>query len=539
MNKSLIIFGIVNITSDSFSDGGRYLAPDAAIAQARKLMAEGADVIDLGPASSNPDAAPVSSDTEIARIAPVLDALKADGIPVSLDSYQPATQAYALSRGVAYLNDIRGFPDAAFYPQLAKSSAKLVVMHSVQDGQADRREAPAGDIMDHIAAFFDARIAALTGAGIKRNRLVLDPGMGFFLGAAPETSLSVLARFDELRLRFDLPVLLSVSRKSFLRALTGRGPGDVGAATLAAELAAAAGGADFIRTHEPRPLRDVASDVSPFFAEAVKSLLSKAPDGRFPSATELRRVLVDGESSAWWKAREATVREREHRLPPIQVRRETALHGRETELALLADAWKRAQAGHGNTVFIDGEAGIGKTRLVDAFIRSLGVGDFHVLYGSYPPSGGAGGLSDAITEKFGRADLAQALRPHLGVTPTLVPGFAAMVKHEAPPSGSEPLTGDAIQAVFCHLAKSLASEKPTLWVVDELHFAPEDSRHAVLALARAVEPLRMLLVVTARPGLPDDASRARDGSPGAASEHFSSRRADHGEVPEWSNGAAC
>ncbi len=146
-------------------------------------------MIDLGPASSNPDAAPVSSDTEIARISPVLDALKADGIPVSLDSYQPATQAYALSRGVAYLNDIRGFPDAAFYPQLAKSSAKLVVMHSVQDGQADRREAPAGDIMDHIAAFFDARIAALTGAGIKRNRLVLDPGMGFFWGCSRNLAL--------------------------------------------------------------------------------------------------------------------------------------------------------------------------------------------------------------------------------------------------------------------------------------------------------------------------------------------------------------
>ena len=95
MNKSLIIFGIVNITSDSFSDGGRYLAPDAAIAQARKLMAEG-QMIDLGPASSNPDAAPVSSDTEIERIAPVLDALKADGIPVSLDSYQPATQSLCL-----------------------------------------------------------------------------------------------------------------------------------------------------------------------------------------------------------------------------------------------------------------------------------------------------------------------------------------------------------------------------------------------------------------------------------------------------------
>ncbi|UMG70141.1 dihydropteroate synthase (plasmid) [Klebsiella pneumoniae] len=251
MNKSLIIFGIVNITSDSFSDGGRYLAPDAAIAQARKLMAEGADVIDLGPASSNPDAAPVSSDTEIARIAPVLDALKADGIPVSLDSYQPATQAYALSRGVAYLNDIRGFPDAAFYPQLAKSSAKLVVMHSVQDGQADRREAPAGDIMDHIAAFFDARIAALTGAGIKRNRLVLDPGMGFFLGAAPETSLSVLARFDELRLRFDLPVLRCFAQ--ILRALR---PWSGMSGPRHSLQTAAAAVSGFIRTHEPRPLRD-------------------------------------------------------------------------------------------------------------------------------------------------------------------------------------------------------------------------------------------------------------------------------------------
>ncbi|MDK4665260.1 dihydropteroate synthase, partial [Kingella kingae] len=107
---------------------------------------------------------------DIWRIAPVIYALTVDCTHDTLDSYQPATQAYALSRGVAYLNDIRGFPDAAFYPQLAKSSAKLVVMHSVQDGQADRREAPAGDIMDHIAAFFDARIAALTGAGIKRYR---------------------------------------------------------------------------------------------------------------------------------------------------------------------------------------------------------------------------------------------------------------------------------------------------------------------------------------------------------------------------------
>ncbi|WP_458259564.1 dihydropteroate synthase [Enterobacter cloacae] len=256
MNKSLIIFGIVNITSDSFSDGGRYLAPDAAIAQARKLMAEGADVIDLGPASSNPDAAPVSSDTEIARIAPVLDALKADGIPVSLDSYQPATQAYALSRGVAYLNDIRGFPDAAFYPQLAKSSAKLVVMHSVQDGQADRREAPAGDIMDHIAAFFDARIAALTGAGIKRNRLVLDPGMGFFWGLLPKPRSRCWRGSMNCGCASICRCFCLFRANPFCARAHRPWSGDVGAATLAAELAAAAGGADFIRTHEPRPLRD-------------------------------------------------------------------------------------------------------------------------------------------------------------------------------------------------------------------------------------------------------------------------------------------
>ena len=256
MNRTPKIFGIVNITSDSFSDGGKYLAPDAAIAHARKLMADGADVIDLGPASSNPDAAPVSAATEIARIAPVLDALTGEGIAVSLDSYQPETQAYALARGVQYLNDIRGFPDASLYPALAASEAKLVVMHAIQDGRADRRDAPAGDIIDHIARFFDVRIAALTSAGIVRERLILDPGMGFFLGSAPEVSLAVLARFNELKSRFGLPVLISVSRKSFLRTLTNRGANEAGAATLAAELAIAQAGVDFIRTHEPAPLAD-------------------------------------------------------------------------------------------------------------------------------------------------------------------------------------------------------------------------------------------------------------------------------------------
>lgn len=250
------ILGIVNITSDSFSDGGRFLAPDAAIAQALKLTREGADIVDLGPASSNPDAAPVSAEKEIARLAPVLDRLLAEGIEVSVDSYRPETQAYALKRGVAWLNDIKGFPHAGLHPAIAEADCGLILMHSVQEGQADRRAAPDGDIMGHICRFFEARLATLEAAGIARSRIVLDPGMGFFLGAAPETSFSVLARLGELKGRFGLPVLISVSRKSFLRAVTGRGAGEAGAATLAAELIAAVNGADYIRTHEAAPLRD-------------------------------------------------------------------------------------------------------------------------------------------------------------------------------------------------------------------------------------------------------------------------------------------
>ncbi|HEX7776700.1 MAG TPA: dihydropteroate synthase [Parvibaculum sp.] len=250
------IFGIVNITSDSFSDGGRFLAPDAAIAQARKLMAEGADAIDLGPASSNPDAAPVSPAEEIRRLTPVLKALTEDGIPVSVDSYQPETQGWALTQGAAYINDIRGFPEPALYPALAACGAKLIVMHAIQRGQADRRAAPEGDIVHHILHFFEARIAALEAAGIGRERLILDPGMGFFLGSTPVASLTVLARLGEIKARFGLPVLVSVSRKSFLRKLTGRAPGEAGAASLAAELICAQKGADFIRTHEPGPLKD-------------------------------------------------------------------------------------------------------------------------------------------------------------------------------------------------------------------------------------------------------------------------------------------
>jgi dihydropteroate synthase type 2 len=250
------ILGIVNATPDSFSDGGRFLDPERAAKHARELVASGADAIDLGAASSHPDARPVPPDEEIARLAPVLDALVAEGVDVSVDSFSPEVQLFALARGARYLNDIRGFPEPALYPALARTSAQLVVMHSIQRGPATRAGSDPATLLADIDAFFAARIAALEAAGVARERLILDPGMGFFVGRGAEPSLRVLRAVPALRARFGLPVLVSVSRKSFLGALTGAEVHARGAATLAAELFAAQRGADYIRTHDVRALCD-------------------------------------------------------------------------------------------------------------------------------------------------------------------------------------------------------------------------------------------------------------------------------------------
>jgi dihydropteroate synthase type 2 len=249
------IFGIVNATADSFSDGGKYLAPDAAIARALKLVADGADVIDLGAAASNPDAAHVPPAEEICRLAPIVGALRGKA-ELSIDTFAPETQAWALTQGVAWLNDIRGFPDPALYPAIARSSVRLVVMHNVAPrGQAERINTDPATIFDRLFTFFDDRLAALEHAGISRSRIVIDPGMGFFLGTDPEVSLTVLRRLDELTARYGLPVLISVSRKSFIRRLANVGIAEAGSATLAAELFAAAKGAAWLRTHDVAALR--------------------------------------------------------------------------------------------------------------------------------------------------------------------------------------------------------------------------------------------------------------------------------------------
>jgi dihydropteroate synthase type 2 len=269
-----LLVGIVNITADSFSDGGRFLDPAAAIAQARRLAAGGADIVELGAAASNVAADPVPPAEEIRRLDPVIAALAGSGTPNSVDTFQPQVQRYAITRGVDYLNDIRGFAEPRVYPDLAAATrCRLVVMHAVLghgrgDSRAQRVDLSAREVWRRVELFFAERIACLVRAGIARERLILDPGMGFFLSSRPEASLRVLAGIERLKSAFGLPVMVSVSRKSFLAAITGRAaPDERGPATLAAELYAAAHGADLIRTHDPTALSDALTVTAALDAE--------------------------------------------------------------------------------------------------------------------------------------------------------------------------------------------------------------------------------------------------------------------------------
>lgn len=250
------LLGILNLSADSFSDGGRFCEVDKAVEHARSMHAGGAWGIDIGAVSSNPDGEGLDAGDEIRRLEPVLAALRDARIPVSIDTFASKTQCWAGSR-VEMLNDIRGFADPSIYDRLADQYCDLVVMHAVQDGRADRRSTDESTIVDRVLRFFDARLEALTAAGISEGRLIIDPGMGFFLGDRPEPSLAVLRAIPTLRAHTGRPVLISVSRKSFLGALIGgRPPQGRAAATLAAELYAAAQGADWIRTHDPVALAD-------------------------------------------------------------------------------------------------------------------------------------------------------------------------------------------------------------------------------------------------------------------------------------------
>ena len=251
------ILGIVNITEDSFSDGGLYLDYCKALEKSLKLVEDGASIIDLGAASSNPSSKEVKPQEEIDRLKPVADYLLTKNIPVSIDSFKSTVQQYFLNRNVQYLNDIQGFSHPEIYPEIAKSDCKLIVMHSVQRfGPATVIETKPEKVFNEIIDFFSQRIKSIQNSGISSDRIILDPGMGFFLGSNPESSIHVLKNISQLKGYFNLPILISVSRKSFLGAIVGREVNERTPATLATEIYLSYMGVDYIRTHDVRALND-------------------------------------------------------------------------------------------------------------------------------------------------------------------------------------------------------------------------------------------------------------------------------------------
>ena len=239
----MLVMGVLNITPDSFSDGGDFLDPARALAQAEQLIADGADILDIGAESTRPyGATPVSADEEIARLAPILPALVRLGVPVSIDTMKAGVAAWAFDQGAAIANDVWGLHrDPAMAKLAAERGVPIVVMHN-RDA-AD----PAIDIMKDIAAFFERSLTIAAKAGLPQAHIVLDPGIGF--GKTPEQSMIALARLGELA-QFGRPILVGASRKRFIASVSPSEPRQRIGGSLAAHLLAVQNGARIIRAHD-------------------------------------------------------------------------------------------------------------------------------------------------------------------------------------------------------------------------------------------------------------------------------------------------
>jgi dihydropteroate synthase len=239
-----LVMGVLNVTPDSFSDGGQFIEPGVAIAHARQMTADGADILDIGAESTRPYGGmkPVSSEDEIARLAPVLPVVAALGPLVSIDTLKASTAAWALDRGAAIINDVWGLQrDAEMAPLAAKRKVPVIAMHN-----RDKAD-PAIDIVGDVLAFFARTLEIAAQAGIARDMIVLDPGIGF--GKTPEQSIICIARFAEFR-KFGLPLLLGASRKRFIASVSPSEPQQRIGGSLAAHLYGVENGAALIRAHD-------------------------------------------------------------------------------------------------------------------------------------------------------------------------------------------------------------------------------------------------------------------------------------------------
>jgi dihydropteroate synthase len=254
--------GVLNVTPDSFSDGGQFMDPAAAVAHAAEMAQQGADILDIGAESTRPygDPVPVSTDDEKARLAPVLPEVVKLGLPVSIDTIKASIATWALDQGAAIVNDVWGLqrdPDIA--PLVAKRGVPVIVMHNREAADA------AIDIVADVLAFFSRSLEIAARAGIARKNIVLDPGIGF--GKTPEQSMTCLARLAEFK-RFGLPLMVGASRKRFINTVTPSTPAERIGGSIAAHLLAVQKGAAIVRVH------DVAETVQ---ALRVRTAIEGAP----------------------------------------------------------------------------------------------------------------------------------------------------------------------------------------------------------------------------------------------------------------------
>lgn len=244
--------GIVNITPDSFSDGGRHADTASAVAHARRLVEDGADLLDLGGESTRPGARPVPEAEELARVLPVLAAVRALGVPISVDTMKPGVMRAALAAGAAMINDVNAFRVEGAWDAVRDSDCALCLMHMRGEPRTMQDAPHYQDVVAEVEAFLVERIEAARAAGIDRARLWVDPGFGF--GKTLDHNLALLRALP--RLARLAPVLVGVSRKRMIGALTGRDVPDRLAGSLAAALRAVHNGAAIVRVHDVRETVD-------------------------------------------------------------------------------------------------------------------------------------------------------------------------------------------------------------------------------------------------------------------------------------------
>jgi dihydropteroate synthase len=249
-----LVMGILNVTPDSFSDGGRFVGYAAARARAEQMIDEGADLIDIGGESTRPGAPPVPLEEELARVLPLIDALRDTGVPISVDTYKPDVMRAALDTGADLINDIWGLRQPGAIDAVRDARCGVCVMHMLGEPRTMQREPQYRDVVADVREFFGERIDALEQAGIARERFCVDPGVGF--GKTTEHNFRLLRALPDTA-PTGVPILIGLSRKSMIGAATGRAaPRERVAGSLAGMLAAVERGAAIVRVHDVTPTVD-------------------------------------------------------------------------------------------------------------------------------------------------------------------------------------------------------------------------------------------------------------------------------------------